>query len=82
MREFQNRAAQGDEWIVGREHFNGRRLGPLAVEHHDVIVAGFRMRDDDASADCGHEPIMFGVGIYEVRRQREYTPEGFRRVED
>lgn len=29
-----------------------------------------------------HEPIMFGKGVYEVRRQREYTPEGFRRVAD
>ena len=29
-----------------------------------------------------HEPIMFAPGIYEVRRQREYSPEGFRRVED
>lgn len=29
-----------------------------------------------------HEPIMFSPGIYEVRRQREYTPEGWRRVED
>ncbi len=29
-----------------------------------------------------HESIMFEPGIYEVRRQREYTPEGFRRVED
>jgi len=29
-----------------------------------------------------HEPIMFSPGVYHVRRQREYTPEGFRRVED
>lgn len=29
-----------------------------------------------------HEPIVFAPGVYEVRRQREYTPEGFRRVED
>lgn len=29
-----------------------------------------------------HESIMFKPGIYEVRRQREYTPEGWRRVED
>lgn len=29
-----------------------------------------------------HAPILFTPGIYEVRRQREYTPEGFRRVED
>ena len=41
---------------------------PTALEH---------LRPHDT-----HEPIMFGVGIYEVRRQREYTPEGWRRVED
>lgn len=29
-----------------------------------------------------HEPIAFEPGIYRVRRQREYTPQGMRRVED
>jgi hypothetical protein len=29
-----------------------------------------------------HEPIMFEPGIYEVRRQREYMPEGWRQVQD
>lgn len=29
-----------------------------------------------------HETIKFGKGIYEIRRQREYTPEGFRRALD
>ena len=29
-----------------------------------------------------HEPILFEPGVYEVRRQREYAPEGYRRVED
>lgn len=29
-----------------------------------------------------HESIMFEPGIYEIRRQREYTPEGFRQVQD
>lgn len=29
-----------------------------------------------------HAPILFAPGAYEVRRQREMTPEGFRRVED
>lgn len=29
-----------------------------------------------------HEPIQFEKGNYIVRRQREYTPEGFRKVED
>lgn len=29
-----------------------------------------------------HESIKLDAGIYEIRRQREYTPEGWRRVED
>lgn len=29
-----------------------------------------------------HEPISFEPGCYEVRRQREHTPEGWRRVAD
>mgnify|MGYP001128290155 CR=1 FL=1 len=41
---------------------------PTALEH---------LRPHDT-----HEPIMFEPGIYEVRRQREYSPEGWRRVED
>ncbi len=41
---------------------------PTALEH---------LRPHDT-----HEPIMFGVGVYEVRRQREHTPEGWRPVMD
>lgn len=29
-----------------------------------------------------HESIKFEPGVYRVRRQREYVPEGWRRVED
>lgn len=29
-----------------------------------------------------HESIKINPGNYEIRRQREYTPEGWRRVED
>lgn len=29
-----------------------------------------------------HEPIMLDEGKYHVRRQREHTPEGFRRAAD
>lgn len=41
---------------------------PTALEH---------LRPHDT-----HEPILFEKGTYHVRRQREYTPEGWRRVED
>jgi gentisate 1,2-dioxygenase len=29
-----------------------------------------------------HETIKIPAGVFEIRRQREYTPEGWRRVED
>ena len=29
-----------------------------------------------------HETISFDAGIYRINRQREYTPEGYRRVAD
>lgn len=41
---------------------------PTALDHH---------RPHDT-----HESIMFGPGVYEVRRQREHTPEGWRQVQD
>ena len=41
---------------------------PTALEH---------LRPHDT-----HEPIMFSPGVYEVRRQREYTPSEIRRVAD
>lgn len=41
---------------------------PVALEH---------LRSYDT-----HESIMFEPGVYEVVRQREYTPEGFRKVQD
>lgn len=43
----------------------------------DEATALEHLRDFDT-----HEPILFESGIYHVRRQREYTPEGLRRVED
>jgi hypothetical protein len=29
-----------------------------------------------------HKTIVIPTGVFEIRRQREYTPEGWRRVED
>lgn len=29
-----------------------------------------------------HDPIEVKEGVYEIRRQREYTPEGYRRAQD
>jgi hypothetical protein len=29
-----------------------------------------------------HEPILFDTGVYHVKRQREYTAEGWRKAQD
>jgi len=41
---------------------------PAVLKHH---------RDFDT-----HEELLFDVGTYEIRRQREWSPDGWRRVED
>jgi hypothetical protein len=46
----------------------------LVVEQGDTLE---HLRPHDT-----HETIQFDAGVYHVRRQREYVPEGFRRVED
>lgn len=45
------------------------------VEQVEVTLEHLRSFDK-------HEPILIGGGTYEIRRQREYTPEGWRRVAD
>lgn len=41
---------------------------PVALEHR---------REHDT-----HESILFSPGVYEIRRQREFSPEGWTRVQD
>lgn len=47
----------------------------LVVEDHPATVEHQRGFDT-------HESFALSPGIWEVRRQREYTPEGFRRAAD
>ena len=41
----------------------------------ETILEHFRKTDT-------HESLLIPPGFYEIRRQREYTPQGWRRVED
>lgn len=47
----------------------------LVVEGEPAVLEHQRSFDT-------HESVEIKPGIYEVRRQREYTPEGFRRAAD
>lgn len=46
-----------------------------ATDQAEVLLEHMRSYDT-------HETISISPGVYEIRRQREYTPEGWRRVAD
>lgn len=56
------------------QHANDNFKAYLVVNNTAVVE---HMRSFDV-----HDPISFDAGVYEIRRQREYTPEGFRRAID
>jgi hypothetical protein len=47
----------------------------FAVVHHPTSLRHLRSFDT-------HSPIKINPGIYRINRQREYTPEGYRRAQD
>lgn len=46
-----------------------------AADQAEALIEHLRQFDT-------HETIAIPPGVYEIRRQREHTPEGWRRVED
>lgn len=71
---------------TGHHHVIDSRNAQLLIDKTNQFIAYLNvrepvdlvhLRDHDT-----HEPLHFEPGIYEVRRQREYEPQGFRRVED
>lgn len=71
---------------TGHDHVVKERSAQLLIDSTNQFIAYLavtepcvveHMRDFDTHAPIGLEP-----GNYEIRRQREYTPEGFRRAQD
>lgn len=56
------------------QNANDNFIAYLVVNNEAVVE---HMRSHDT-----HESIMFKQGVYEIRRQREYIQEGFRRAQD
>jgi hypothetical protein len=56
------------------QHANDNNLAYLVVDNTAVVE---HMRSFDT-----HAPLQFSKGIYEIRRQIESSPEGFRRAID
>ena len=84
--------AEGGNFILahsetGHHHVVKERAAQFLIDETNQFIAYLavkepceieHLRDFDM-----HAPVMLeGGNFYEIRRQREYMPEGFRRVED
>ena len=72
---------------TGHNHTVLERSAQLLIDETNEFIAylkvdeGGAILEHERSFDT-HESIKFEPGIYEIRRQREYTPEGYRRAQD
>ena len=73
---------------TGHSHIVAERPGIQFYEGLDPLVAYLQVIDavevtleHERTFDT-HEALLIPGGTYEIRRQQEYTPEGWRRVAD
>lgn len=71
---------------TGHNHVIDKNNAQLLIDKTNDFIAYLDVKEDtpidhQRSFDT-HESIMIPKGLYEVRRQREYTPEGYRRAAD
>lgn len=73
---------------TGHHHSVAERPGVEYFGTGDPLVAYLRVIDsvevtlEHERAFDTHESLLIKGGAYEIRRQREYTPEGWQRVQD
>lgn len=71
---------------TGHNHTVLERNAQLLIDQTNEFIAYLKVDEDtelthERSFDT-HESLLLTPGIYEIRRQREYTPEGYRRAAD
>lgn len=71
----------GHHHVMDAERTTLYRLPEELYEAFLVVKAGGADLTHERGFDT-HEPIHFDEGVYMIRRQREYTPEGYRRAAD
>ena len=88
---FKPAKAQGGKFIIahsetGHHHTVLEKSAQLLIDETNEFIAYLKVSNDtelkhERSFDT-HESLLLTAGIYEIRRQREYTPEGYRRAAD
>jgi hypothetical protein len=76
---------------TGHDHVIESRPNVRLYDSQDPFVSYLEVIEATDAMECllehmrsydTHETIKVPPGIYEVRRQREYTPEGWRKAQD
>ena len=76
---------------TGHHHVIAERPNVRVFESDDPLISYLEVLEATDAAEVliehlrsfdTHESLLVSPGIYEIRRQREYTPEGWRRVAD
>lgn len=89
-------ATEGGAYIVahsetGHHHVIAERPGVTVYTTDNPMISYLQVIEATDATEAllehlrghdTHETIAIPPGVYELRRQREYTPEGWRRVED
>ncbi len=84
-------AAQDGAFIVGHSetghhHIVKERAAQAFIDRTNAFIAYLDIAEptvlEHLRAFDTHEPLALEPGIYEVRRQREHTPEGWRAAAD
>lgn len=71
---------------TGHHHTVLEKNAQLLIDNTNEFIAILKVDKETAlehhrSFDT-HKPLIISPGIYQVRRQREYTPQGFRKAQD
>ena len=71
---------------TGHNHTVLEKGAQMLIDQTNEFIAYLEVSNDtelthERSFDT-HESLLLTPGIYEIRRQREYTPEGYRRAQD
>jgi len=71
---------------TGHHHVVKERAAQLLIDKANAFIAYLKVAEpaeiEHLREHDKHESYMLTPGIYEIRRQREHTPEGWRRAQD
>ena len=71
---------------TGHHHIVAESAAQMLIDETNAFIAYLAVAEPTELRHLRpfdtHEPLLLEPGNYEVRRQREYVPEGWRRAQD